>query len=145
MPLIWPNQGNEGNVMITERGGKAISIDAKIIPIDPVTNKDIFDDYLEKIEDLVQALVNNPGQEIAQFRLVRDAITAFTGWDIEVEGTVKMQKAFLDTINRLEAEDFLGEVGSWIEVLKKFENMSIFIHFFFYLLDFKKSRIRSQS
>lgn len=104
--------------MITEYGGKIISIDAKIIPIDPETNKNIFDDYLEKVEDLVQFLIENPNQEAAQFRLVRDAITGCTGWDIDVEGTLKMQKGFFSVIEKCAALDISNEVKNWVELLR---------------------------
>jgi len=95
LPLIWSNQGNLSNVMITEQN-LIVSIDAKIVPI-AKSNTAIYGNYMRKLEQTVKALLLNDQVETSAFRYIRDVISAATGYDMASEGTLAMQKGFKET------------------------------------------------
>mmetsp|Transcript_23442 Transcript_23442/g.61391 ORF Transcript_23442/g.61391 Transcript_23442/m.61391 type:complete len:403 (+) Transcript_23442:63-1271(+) len=96
-PLIWDNRGNPGNVMMARGVGKAVSIDSQIQPIDAVQHRVHFEAYLDKVRELVESLkAKGDGEELPQFKRVRDKLLEFTAHDVGTAGTIEMQKGFLE-------------------------------------------------
>lgn len=126
MPLIWQNDGNLGNVFIT---GKAVSIDAKVFPIDQEKQLELRSSYLRKVEDLVEALLQDSSKELPQFKNVRMNIQVVTGHDIGEEGSIALQEGFLNVVKKTANVDIAPKLKSWFDILAVTEPNPLILEF----------------
>eukprot|EP01125_Pyxidicula_operculata_P018676 TRINITY_DN6654_c0_g1_i1.p1 TRINITY_DN6654_c0_g1~~TRINITY_DN6654_c0_g1_i1.p1 ORF type:complete len:410 (-),score=38.00 TRINITY_DN6654_c0_g1_i1:9-1238(-) len=95
LPFIWANQGNSGNVMITNQG-QFISIENSITPFDPSTQSKKFQDYQAQVKKLFSKLLSSPRGYIPEFENIQQKFLEFTDYSWQQEGTVLLQLAMVD-------------------------------------------------
>jgi len=68
---------------------------------------------------MVKELLTNPEKETKSFRRVRDALLASVGHDIQPEGSIAIQKGFLEIIKKSVDLDLSADLTTWENELIK--------------------------
>eukprot|EP00041_Stephanoeca_diplocostata_P016054 m.312304 g.312304 ORF g.312304 m.312304 type:complete len:397 (+) comp20238_c0_seq9:270-1460(+) len=122
LPLIWDNRGNPGNIMMAKGVGKAVSIDSQIQPIDKEAHPDQFQVYMDKVKDLIRGLKQDgSSKELPQFATVRSKIKEFTQHDVGTQGSIELQRGFLEVLENKAGINITADVlQQWRDALASY-------------------------
>mmetsp|Transcript_69081 Transcript_69081/g.131784 ORF Transcript_69081/g.131784 Transcript_69081/m.131784 type:complete len:594 (-) Transcript_69081:170-1951(-) len=110
LPCVWDNQGNAGNLMFAKGTYEPLSIDNMVCCIPPQNEKAIAK-YLDRVREVVADCKRHleHGVEQLEFSRIRcflkDGNVQGQGWtglgiDIGIDGTLEIQKGFMNAVHR---------------------------------------------
>jgi len=122
LPIIWDHEGNPGNLFVQYNGndGRIVGIDQGLTCINQTVSKVGYDRYVDKIQKLIQAILNKPTSETEGVKKVRELIALFTGYDFGVQGSFWIQMGILEGavkfigISLEELDAMKKEISDWV-------------------------------
>jgi len=119
LPFVWPNQGNSGNLMITETGQFICVENGFNVIKDPVQ----IEKYKKIVGDLLKKVALNPRQEIPEFQHINQKIMSYSDYSFQPEGVIALQLAFRRIIRDSAGIDIISDMEKWKELLHEFTSV----------------------
>jgi len=116
LPFIWPNQGNSGNLMLSQ-SGQFICIENGFNVLNTSAQ---FEKYKSTVENLLKKLVTNPDKPITEFSDINQRIYSFTDYSFQDKGIIQLQKAFLEFLKWTTQVEIIEDMNNWKNMLRKF-------------------------
>jgi hypothetical protein len=98
VPLIWNNDGNLGNVLVSDKLQHPITgIDQSISSIHPINFKSKYDDYINNVRALIKELNSSdkPGPIVNKVQIF---LKSNIGYDIGEEGSLQVRNGLIEGI-----------------------------------------------
>jgi len=116
LPLIWPNQGNSGNLMMSHTG-QLISIENSF---NDIRDPEKSEKYKKSIEDLCEKITENPNKEIPEFVHINQKIFSYTDYSFQIQGTIELQRSFWEFLKNSLEINLEEEMKKWKNILSGF-------------------------
>jgi len=118
LPFIWPNQGNSGNLMLSQ-SGQFICIENGFNALSTSLQ---IEKYKTTVENLLKKLVTNPEKLIPEFSNINQKIYSFTDYSFQDQGIIQLQKSFLEFLKWTTQVEILEDMIHWKNLLRKFSS-----------------------
>jgi len=117
LPFIWPNQGNSGNLMLTETG-QFICVENGFNDIKDSVQ---FEKYKKTVGDLLKKVVENQDKHIIpEFQHIDQKLFSYTDYSFQSGGVIALQLAFRNIVKNSVDMEIYSEMKIWKEVLSRF-------------------------
>jgi len=121
LPLVWENDGNLANVFFRNDGDQhyqIVGIDQAVTTIDPAVSQKGVENYLKKVEEFIDPLIDSPTMLHTRLLKVQDSLLTWSGFDFNHDQILALQFFILEAVasyGKSLNREALTVIKSWVQ------------------------------